>query len=97
MSNPATDWAVLAGILAVLGLIAFYFNRRTFRIAALVAAAAAIATLTWFGLTLRGNPGSYVSAFRLGANRLAQVMFGPLLPGGVSRSVAPARRTRHFS
>jgi hypothetical protein len=46
MSNPATDWAVLAGILAVLGLIAFYFNRRTFRIAALVAAAAAIATLT---------------------------------------------------
>jgi hypothetical protein len=39
--------------------------------AALAAAAAAIATLTWFGLTLRGNPGSYLSAFRLGANRLA--------------------------
>lgn len=88
MDNVYFYWLVLLAIFAVLWWTAFCFSRHTFRIVALLVGFTAIAFVTWFGLTT-DHPRNYASAFMLGGNRLAQVMFGPMLPGSISRIIMP--------
>jgi hypothetical protein len=91
MGNLYLDWGLLALILAAFCVIAFHFTRLVFRTAVLVVATALALRVTWLGLAGLGHPGTYVSAFVLGGDRLARSMLAPLLPGGVTASVVVGR------
>ena len=91
MGNPYLDWALLAVTLAAFCLIALCFTRLVFRLAVLAVAVAVIARVTWLGLEGPGRPGNYFSAFVLGGDHLARVMFAPQLPGSAARSIVVGR------
>jgi hypothetical protein len=77
------DWAGLALIFLILGGLAHGFSRRTLRVAMLVSTIAGIVVVTRVGLLdTGGHRSTLAAAFLAGADRLAQVMFSPVLPSG---------------
>jgi hypothetical protein len=90
MNEAYIDWLALLAILVVLGLIAYHFSVRTFRIAAFAAIVGGILAVTTYGMTLPApRPANFAAALQVGGNTLARVMFAPILPGNAPQMVNP--------
>ena len=89
MGTAYLDWAGLTLVFGVLGGLAYGFSRRTLRVAMLVTIITGVLMVTRAGLTIDGrHPGNFAASFLAGENRLARVMFSPVMPTG-PRPVPP--------
>jgi hypothetical protein len=83
MGTAYLDWAGLTLVLLILGGLAQGFSRRTLRAAMVATVVAGVVVVTRIGLLHDGHhPGDFAAAFLTGADRLAQVMFLPVMPIG---------------
>lgn len=89
MDQGLRDWLALALILSVLGLVSWWFSRRTYRLATLAVIAAGVAAVTCYGMNLGGQPATYLAALQAGGGKLATDMFGFLMPDRLRGSIVP--------
>lgn len=89
MDRGLIDWLALALIFILLGLVAYGFSRRTYRLVAFAAIVLGVAAVTWFGLSLGPQPANYLRALEVGGNEVAREMFGQLAPGRIRDSLVP--------
>lgn len=81
MDRGLIGWLALALIAVLLGGVAYWFSRRTYRLTAVGAIVLGCAAVTVYGNGIGFQPANYLDALQAGGNALAHDMLGHLVPG----------------
>ncbi len=81
MDRGLIDWLSLALIAVLLGGVAYWFSRRTYRLATMAVIVLGCAAVTGYGQAAAPRPANYLAALEAGGDHLAREMLGRPVPG----------------